>query len=585
MANHHTEAGTRRRYHLPTDVGVPDGLSAQDGQRLRETVLAAIRGAVGDAAPGKTAAPPASPRPQARERVSGPSRDSYAIPSYDSNGAKFGIPVASPSPAPVPGPRPAPRDPTNPHNTLTAREMYDIWIAYWTDRHNRAHELAEKIKEDIWRRNPPAFVRNLDRFENGRRDALGPAYEAAANDRDSCTFMVSAMPEVLRWLNAEQLHGRPVTFARVNETAIEYARAQRTVGTWLGPLTFAALAASFPTAGGRAPAPASASAEIPTSPRLPAAAEAPPPPPGAPSAPGGFSAWARAWAVRVGMDRAMVGTDTALPATRVAASAPAPAETTSPSPTAPSRPQGPRPASPEPAPTAQGPTAPAAQAPSPTAPAAQAPSPTAPAAQAPSPTAPAAARRFDLSEPTLTTEDVFARISDELAGLPAAAPSGTGPAAAVADARAAGLTGAQGAPGTADLAVQRHADASAVRGAYGVSGAQVQSAHAGPTSFLRDVPGYSRGNALTVLLPTWVHTAFDQHWKNWAIARRRAGDTRVSAGQLYAEMLTAVDRIPLLDQATRNTIAWVIHRELFYDLGLLPGDLLTLPYPNVPPSP
>ncbi|MGW3105332.1 hypothetical protein [Streptomyces sp. NPDC001100] len=563
MANYHTETGTRRRYHLPTDVAVPDGLSAQDGQRLRETVLAAIRGAVRDAAPGETAPPPAGPRPQARERVAGPGRDSYAIPSYDSDGAKFGIAVAPPSPAPVPGPRPAPRDPANPHNTLTAREMYDIWIAYWTDRHNRAHELAEKIKEDIWRRNPAAFVRNLDRFDNGRRDALGPAYEAAANDRDSCTFMVSAMPEVLRWLNAEQLHGRPATFARVNEIAIEYARAQKTVGTWLGPLTFAALAASFPTAGGRAPAPAPAPEEIPASPRLPAA-EAPPSPPGAPSAPGGFSAWARAWAVRVGMDRAMVGTDTALPATRVAATSPAPAETTSPSPAAPSRPQEPRPASPEPAPAARTPTAPTAQAPTPTVP---------------------AARRFDLTEPTLTTEDVFARISDELAGLPAAAPSGTGPAAAVVDARAAGLTGAQGAPGTADLAVQRHADASAVRGAYGVSGAQVQSAHAGPTSFLRDVPGYSRGNALTVLLPTWVHTAFDQHWKNWAIARRRAGDTRVSAEQLYAEMLTAVDRIPLLDQATRNTIAWVIHRELFYDLGLLPGDLLTLPYPNVPPSP
>lgn len=428
--------------------------------------------------------------------------------------------------------------------------MYDIWIGYWTARHNHAHELAEQIKEAVWRRNPPAFVRNLNRFENGRRDALGPAYESAVNDRDSCTFMVSAMPEVLRWLNGQQRLGRPVTFARVNEEAIEYARAQRAVQTWLGPLTLAALAASFPTADSWASAPE----EIPASPRLPAA-EAPPSPPGAPSAPGGFLGWARGWALRVGVDRAMVGTDTALPATRVAASAPRPAETSL-SPTAPPRTLEPRPAPPERTPAAQGPT----------------------------PTAPAT-RRFDLTEPTLTTDEVFARIGNELANLPASAPSGTGPAAAVADARAAGLIGNQGAPGTADLAVQRHADASAVRGAYGVSGAQVQSAHAGPTSFLRDVPGYSRGNALTVLLPTWVHTAFDQHWKNWAIARRRAGDTRVRAEELYAAMLTAVDRIPLLDQATRNTIAWVIHRELFYDLGLSPGDLLTLPYPNVPPSP
>ncbi|MEV8540151.1 hypothetical protein [Streptomyces sp. NPDC051572] len=538
----------RRRYHLPTDITLPEGLSARDGQGLSVTVLAAVRRAVRDMAPGEMPSPPGRHRPRPRERAAGDDRGLHAVPSYDNAGEKVGIPVASPSPAPATGPRPSPRDPANPHNILTADEMYDIWIAYWTTRHNRAHELAEKIKEDIWRRNPPAFVRKLDRFENGRRDALGPAHEAAANDRDSCTFMVSAMPEVLRWLNAEQSHGRPVTFARVNEVAIEYARAQRTVQTWLGPLTFAALAASFPTAGGRAPAPE----EIPASPRLPAAEV---PPPGAPSAPGGILGWARAWALRVGVDRAMVGTDTALPATRVAASSPAPAET-GPSPAAPPRTQGPRPAPPErttpPAPDQQ-----------------------------PAPTA----RRFDLTEPTLTTDAVFAQISDELAHLPAAAPSGTGPAAAAADARAAGLTGPQGARGTADLAVQRHADAPAVRGAYGVSGAQVQSAHAGPTSFLRDVPGYSRRDALTALLPTWVHTAFDQHWKNWAIARRRAGDTQVSTGQLYAAMLAAIDRIPLLDQTTRNTIAWVIHRELFYDLGLSPGDLLTLPYPNVPPSP
>lgn len=545
MRNDH--GPVRRCYHLP-DVTIPDGVSAQDGRRLRATVVAAIRGAVRDAAPGETAPPPASPRPQPRERVAGPGRDSYAVPSYDSNGDKVGIPVAPSSSAPVPAPLPAPRDPTNPHNILTAGEMYAIWIDYWTVRHNRAHDLAEKIKEDVWRRNPPAFPRKLDRFENGRRDALGPAYEAAADDRDSCTFMVSAMEDVLRWLNSEQRHGRPVTFAQVNEMAIEYARARRTVQTWLGPLTFAGLVASFPIAGG-----AAAPEEVPASPRLPAA-ESPPPPPGAPSAPGGILGWTRAWALRVGVDRAMVGTDTALPATRVAASSPAPAET-SPSPAAP-----PRPAPPE--------------------------RPTPPAPDQEPPTAAPAARRFDLTEPTLTTDDVFARISDELANLPGVTtPSGTGPAAAVADARAAGLTGARGAPGTADLAVQRHADASAVRGAYGVSGAQVQSAHAGPTSFLRDVPGYSRGNALTVLLPTWVHTAFDQHWKDWAIARRQAGDTRVTAGQLYAVMLTAVDRIPLLDQATRNTIAWVIHRELFYDLGLAPGDRLTLPYPNVSPSP
>jgi hypothetical protein len=538
----------RRRYHLPTDITVPDGLSAQDGRRLRATVVAAIRGAVRDAAPGETAPPPARPRPRPRERVAGTDRDSYAVPSYGKNGDRVGIPVVSPK---------SPHDPTNPHNTLTAQEMYLIWIDYWGSRRNRAHERSEKIKEGIWRRNPAAFSRNRDLFENGRRNALGPEYQAAVDERDACAFLASDEPDVLRWLNGRQLLGRPVTFEQLNAEALRVARSAAAARTYIYPFVIGMLAATFPPAGGIRP---SVVDEMPASPRLPEPApEAPPAvatPRAAPSASSGLSAWARAWAFRYGAERAMAGVDNAMPATRVAASSPATTEA------------GPSPALPRPSTTMPAPLRGA----------------DVENAPGPAPTAPAV-RRFDLTVTPLGPDEAFAQISNELAIVPSAAPSGTGPAAAAADARAAGLTGPQGAPGTADLAVQRHADASDVRGAYGVSGAQVQSAHLGPTSFLRDVTGYSRGNAPTTLLPTFVHASFDQHWKNWAIARRRAGDTDVSVAELYAEMMVAVDRIPLLTQATRNTIAWAIHRELFYDLGLAPGDRLTLPYPNVPPSP
>ncbi|MFJ5302592.1 hypothetical protein [Streptomyces sp. NPDC088350] len=555
----------RRCYHLP-DVTVPDGLPAEDARRLRETVEAAIRGAVRAAAPGETASSPASPRPQPRERVTETDRDSYAVPSYDSDGEKVGIPVVSPPGAAAPGAQMSPRDPANPHNTLTAREMYGIWQKHWVSRRNRAESRLEEARRSVWRKDAAAYVRDLDRFDLGHRDALGPEYRAAADERDVCSFMLSAKDQVHVWIEAQETLGKPVTFERVDAQAVEEARALGFRRTWIDPVVFSVLAAaSYPAGPARPPA----TGDLPATPRLrptgpagtvgpaepagpgtpPAVATAPP----RPVPPSGIAAWTRAWAVRFGLNRAMSGVDEAGATPRVAATSLTPTEQGTP----------PAPRRPPTTPTGEPVVAPVPE-------------------QAP--TAPAV-RRFDLTVTPLGPDEAFAQISDELAIVPSAASSGTGPAAAAADARAAGLIGPQGAPGTADLAVQRHADASDIRGAYGVSGGQVQSAHLGPTSFLRDVTGYSRGNAPTTLLPAFVHAAFDQHWKNWAIARRRAGDTEVTVEALYAQMLVAVDRIPLLTQETRDTIAWAIHRELFYDLGLAPGDLLTLPYPNVPPTP
>ncbi|MER7928640.1 hypothetical protein ABTY96_36775 [Streptomyces sp. NPDC096057] len=395
------------------------------------------------------------------------------------------------------------------------------------------------------------------RFDLGRRDALGPAYQEAIDERDRCGFILSAT--IRGWLLRQEERHRPVTLDQVNAQAFRTAGAHEFTQHWIAPFVVAGAGTVSPRTGRISAAQLD---EVPDPPRRAVAEAVVPEAPGAvstatasarPVPPSGLSAWTRALALRLGMERAMTGVDNTLPATRAAASAPAPAEGPSPSPRR-------LPATtPEPAQEARQPLA----------------------VQQPAP----AVRRFDLTVTPLGPDEAFAQITDELAIMPSATPSGPGPATAAADARAAGLMGSQGAPGTVDLAVQRHADASDVRGAYGASGGQVQSAHLGPTSFLRDVPGYSRGNAPTTLLPTFVHAAFDQHWKNWAIARRRAGDTQVTVEALYAQMLVAVDRIPQLTQATRNTIAWAIHRELFYDLGLAPGDLLTLPYPNVPPSP
>jgi hypothetical protein len=183
--------------------------------------------------------------------------------------------------------------------------------------------------------------------------------------------------------------------------------------------------------------------------------------------------------------------------------------------------------------------------------------------------------------------EIWEQISKELQLDPASAEAApVDVAGAVRDARAAGLTGPPGQPGTVDLGVQPHRWAPAAREGHGVSGKDVQSAHLGPTSFLRDLPGYSRGGADTVLLDRATHAAFDQHWKNWAMDQRRAGRTTpVSASELYAVMLDAIDQIPKMEQRVKNAMAWRLQLELFRDLGLAPTDTVTLPYPNVTAAP
>jgi uncharacterized protein DUF4157 len=180
-------------------------------------------------------------------------------------------------------------------------------------------------------------------------------------------------------------------------------------------------------------------------------------------------------------------------------------------------------------------------------------------------------------------EEIWAQITNELA-LEAPKAHAGGVASAVADAQAGGLLGPRGAPGLVDVAVEPHSAASDVRAEYGVSGADVQSAHIGPTSFLRSQPGYSRSAAETTLLDRDVHAALDGHWKAWAIRQRQAGRTEVSTAELYNVMLEAIDRTPGLTARVKGALSFRLQQELFKDLGLGSADKLPLPYPNVAPK-
>lgn len=173
-------------------------------------------------------------------------------------------------------------------------------------------------------------------------------------------------------------------------------------------------------------------------------------------------------------------------------------------------------------------------------------------------------------------EEVWAELAAEMGpGTPAQSPL-PGARGAVADAQAGGLIGTEGASGTVDAAFQPHRNASDVRGAYGVTGAQQQSAHINATSMMRDTPRYSRAGALTMLMDPATHRAFDNHWKNWAHAQP-SGRTTFTVAEMRGVMHAAVDQIPNLTPGQRGAVAWQLELELF-GLGLNDASIVRIPY-------
>jgi hypothetical protein len=179
-------------------------------------------------------------------------------------------------------------------------------------------------------------------------------------------------------------------------------------------------------------------------------------------------------------------------------------------------------------------------------------------------------------------DELFAQISTELKmGPPKIGSKGkVDISKAITDAQDAGWVGQQGELLGVDLAVQPHSTASDARRAFGVSGKDVQSAHASPSSVLKNIPGYSREGALTILMPRAMHKQFDDYWKAWSIAQRHKGITEVPVRTFLTVMDEAIMQTPGLSKKTKGAITGLIVDE-FLKMGLKFDDKITLPYPNV----
>jgi hypothetical protein len=117
-------------------------------------------------------------------------------------------------------------DPSNPQNTLGPYEMYQVWLDLWSSRNAEAQPRVQELEEQLRALNPADFADKMDMFRKGRRDALGPKYEAVANEADLCTAQLSVMSEILGWLEARKAMGQRVTLDQVNRRALAEAEAK-----------------------------------------------------------------------------------------------------------------------------------------------------------------------------------------------------------------------------------------------------------------------------------------------------------------------------------------------------------------------
>ena len=166
-------------------------------------------------------------------------------------------------------------------NTLGGHQLFQIWLRYWTDLHNAAVDREKQVRTALWKADKVSYANNIDLFQNGKRDALGPEYQDAADRLDSYNYMLSGEERLLNWLEdwVDTAHHH-LTFKQVNEKALEIAKAQAMFETWFAPIIFGILGGVLAQpARGPGPEPVPQARQLPPGPEpVPPARQLPPGP-------------------------------------------------------------------------------------------------------------------------------------------------------------------------------------------------------------------------------------------------------------------------------------------------------------------
>jgi hypothetical protein len=126
-----------------------------------------------------------------------------------------------------------------------------------------------------------------------------------------------------------------------------------------------------------------------------------------------------------------------------------------------------------------------------------------------------------------------------------------------------------------DMALQEYRDKNEYR--HG-SGREVEAAHMGPSSALREVAGYSRSRALTALLPRESHQAFDRYWERWSREQVGQGRSQARVDEFLRVLKEAAESVPELRGRTADTMGFCFENEFFQVLNLKPEDTIRIPY-------
>lgn len=65
---------------------------------------------------------------------------------------------------------------------------------------------------------------------------------------------------------------------------------------------------------------------------------------------------------------------------------------------------------------------------------------------------------------------------------------------------------------------------------------------------------------------------------------RRLGRTTATAQEIYNSLAESIRRAPDLSQGIKDSLKARLQDEMFVEYGLGPGDVLPLPYPDIPPD-
>jgi hypothetical protein len=111
---------------------------------------------------------------------------------------------------------------SDPANELGGRQMYQIWLRYWMDRHAEVAPEVKRLEADLRQQDLLGFLDKRQKFDHGKRGVLPPEYEAAADREAAAKYYTSCLREVHDWLEVyvDTMH-KHVTLQRVNEQTVE----------------------------------------------------------------------------------------------------------------------------------------------------------------------------------------------------------------------------------------------------------------------------------------------------------------------------------------------------------------------------